>query len=102
VAAEITRAHSGAPGPAVVFICIDGYAAIQQEFGDRAGDALMRQVAVSWRTLLRPDQVLARRGDDGFALMLPAATEQEAFALTEQLRVVSSREISAGVSAWDS
>ncbi|PRC49863.1 bifunctional diguanylate cyclase/phosphodiesterase, partial [Mycobacterium sp. ITM-2017-0098] len=42
------------------------------------------------------------RGDDGFALMLPAATEQEAFALTEQLRVVSSREISAGVSAWDS
>ncbi|PRC61900.1 bifunctional diguanylate cyclase/phosphodiesterase, partial [Mycobacterium sp. ITM-2017-0098] len=42
VAAEITRAHSGAPGPAVVFICIDGYAAIQQEFGDRAGDALMR------------------------------------------------------------
>ena len=33
--------------------------------------------------------------------MLPASTEQEAFALTERLRAVSSREFSAGVSAWD-
>jgi diguanylate cyclase len=101
VAAEINRASSVGTGPAVIFVCVDSYAAIHEEFGDRAGDALMRQLAVSWRTMLRPDQVLARRGDDGFALMLPASTEEEAFALTEQLRAVSSREFSAGVSVWD-
>lgn len=100
VAAEINRASSAGVGPAIVFICVDSYATIQEEFGDRAGDALMRQLAVSWRSLLRPDQILARRGDDGFALLLPASTEEEAFALTEQLRVVSAREFSAGVSVW--
>jgi diguanylate cyclase (GGDEF)-like protein len=102
VTAEITKAHAGAPGPAVVFICVDGYAAIHEEFGARAVDTLMRQLAVSWRELLQPGQVLARRGDDGFALMLPASTEQQAFALTEKLRMTkNSREFSAGVSAWD-
>jgi diguanylate cyclase (GGDEF)-like protein len=102
VSTEITRAHSGAAGPAVVFICIDGYPAVREEFGDRAAETLMRQVAESWRTQLHPGQVLARRGDDGFALLLPASTEQQAFALTEQLRTTeNSREFSAGVSAWD-
>ncbi len=101
VGAEISRAHSTGSGPAVVFICVDGFAAIHEEFGDRAGDALMQQLAASWLGLFQPGQVIARRGDDGFALMLPASTEQEAFALTERLRAVSSREFSAGVSAWD-
>lgn len=101
VGAEISRASSVGAGPAIVFICVDGYAAIHEEFGDRAGDAMMRQLATSWRTLLLPGQVIARRGDDGFALVLPASTEQEAFSLTEQLRAVNSREFSAGVSAWD-
>lgn len=101
VAAEINRASSAGTGPAVVFISVDSYAVIHEEFGGRAGDALMRQLAVSWRALLRPDQVLARRGDDGFALMLPASSEEESFALAERLRAVSSREFSAGVSVWD-
>ena len=51
VGAEISRAHSTGSGPAVVFICVDGFAAIHEEFGDRAGDALMQQLAASWRGL---------------------------------------------------
>jgi diguanylate cyclase (GGDEF)-like protein len=101
IGAEINRAHSADEGPAVVFICVDGYAAIHEEFGDRAADAVMQQLVASWQSMLQSGQVVARRGDDGFALMLPASTEEEAFALAERLRAVSSREFSAGVSAWD-
>ena len=101
MSAEISRAHSADDGPAVVFIGVDGYAAIHEEFGDRAADAMMQQLVSSWQSQLQTGQVVSRRGDDGFALMLPASTEQEAFALTERLRAVSSREFSAGVSAWD-
>ncbi|QZT65784.1 bifunctional diguanylate cyclase/phosphodiesterase [Mycolicibacterium austroafricanum] len=101
IGAEINRAHPGRPGPAVILICADGYAAIQEEFGDRAGDALMRQVVESWRGLLGPGRVLARRGDDELALMLPETSEQDALSFAQRLRSESPREFSAGVTAWN-
>ncbi|KWX67323.1 bifunctional diguanylate cyclase/phosphodiesterase [Mycobacterium sp. NAZ190054] len=100
VNAEIKKALATGHGPAVVLMSVDGHAAIHEEFGDRAGDAVMQQLVAAWRSMLAPGQVLARRGDDEFALLLPETTEQRAFELTELLRAGSSREFSAGVSAW--
>ncbi len=99
--AEILRAPAAGHGPAVVLIAVDGYTAIHDGFGERACDALMRQLTATWQSRLAPDQVLARRGENEFALLLPGTTEQAAFALTEMLRADSAREFSAGVSAWD-
>ncbi|WNG86662.1 EAL domain-containing protein [Mycobacterium sp. ITM-2016-00317] len=101
VNAEILRAPSSGRGPAVVLIAVDDYTALHDGFGDRACGALMRQLAATWQSTLAPDQVLARRGENEFALLLPGATEQSAFELTETLRADSAREFSAGVSAWD-
>ncbi|MDG4665728.1 bifunctional diguanylate cyclase/phosphodiesterase [Mycobacterium sp. 236(2023)] len=101
IAAEIGQAHTEEAGPAVILICVDSYAAIHTEFGDHAGDELMQQLATLWLGVLTPEQVLARRANDEFIVMLPEATEQEALALTQRLRVGSSQEFSAGVSAWD-
>lgn len=101
ISAEIGRAHSGGAGPAVVAICIDSYAGIHDEFGDRAVDTLMRQLVAQWRSVLAPEHVLARRADDEFVLMLPATTEQAALALTQRLRAATPQEFSAGVSAWN-
>lgn len=101
IAAEIARANSAETGPAVVLICVDSYASIHEEFGDHAGDELMQQLVAPWLSLLEPEQVLARRSNDEFILMLPAATEEEALSLTQRLRSATSQEFSAGVSAWD-
>lgn len=101
MAAEIARAHSVESGPAVILICVDSYASIHEEFGSRAGDELMQQLVASWQNLLEPEQVIARRSNDEFILMLPAATEQDALSLTQRLRSATSQEFSAGVSKWD-
>ncbi|MBX7449891.1 bifunctional diguanylate cyclase/phosphodiesterase [Mycolicibacterium sp. 3033] len=100
LSAEVGRASTEKPGPAVVLICVDAYAAVHQEFGDRAADALMQQLTSSWLGVLDAGHVLARRSDGELALMLPATTEQDAFALTQRLRRECTREFSAGVSAW--
>ncbi len=100
LSAEVSRASSEKTGPAVVLICVDAYVAVQQEFGDRAADALMQQLSSAWLGVLDPGHVLSRRSDGEFALMLPATTEHDAFALTQRLRQECTREFSAGVSAW--
>lgn len=100
LSAEVSRASNMAAGPAVVLICVDAHSAVQEEFGDRAADALMQQLSSRWLPLLSPSHVLARRSDGEFALMLVATTEHDAFALTQRLRRDSIREFSAGVSAW--
>ena len=100
LSAEVSRASSEKAGPAVVLICVDARAAVQQEFGDRAADALMRQLSSAWLCELEPGHVLARRSDGELAVMLPATTEHDAFALTQRLRQEGAREFSAGVSAW--
>ena len=100
LSAEVSRASSEKAGPAVVLICVDARAAVQQEFGDRAADALMRQLSSAWLCELEPGHVLARRSDGELAVMLPATTEHDAFALTQRLRQEGTREFSAGVSAW--
>lgn len=100
LSAEVSRASWEKTGPAVVLICVDARAAVQQEFGDRAADALMQQLTSTWLGVLGPGHVLARRSDGELALMLPATTEHDAFALTQRLRQEGTREFSAGVSAW--
>lgn len=99
--AEIARAASTETGPAVALLCVDNYSSIHDEFGDRAGDALMHQLVEQWRGLLSPGQVMARRGDAEFVLMLPGTTEDEAFALVQKLRGETNIEFCAGVSAWE-
>jgi diguanylate cyclase (GGDEF)-like protein len=94
------RVQSGGPRFSIVFMCVDGYGAIHEEFGGHAGDEVVRQIGASWRTLLEPEQVLARRGVDEFAVLLPGSSEQDAVSLTQRMRAVVSRRCSAGVTTW--
>lgn len=100
VNAEINRALVTGHGPAVALMSVDGHTALHEDFGDRAGDALIHQLIRAWRSVLSRGEILARRADNEFALLLPATTESDAFTLTELLRAQCSREFSAGVSAW--
>jgi diguanylate cyclase (GGDEF)-like protein len=92
-----------APGGArcsIILVCVDGYTAFCDEFGAQAGDEVMQQIVASWRAVLEPDQVLARRGADEFGVLLPAATSREAVSFTHAMRSAISRSCSAGVTTW--
>jgi diguanylate cyclase (GGDEF)-like protein len=96
----VGRAQSGGPRFAVILVCIDGYGAFREEFGGQAADELIQQIVTSWRSILEPEQILARRGIDEFTALLPGLTDQQGKSLTERLRVAAERSCSAGVTAW--
>jgi diguanylate cyclase (GGDEF)-like protein len=96
----IGRAQSNGTRFAVVFVCVDGYGAIHEEFGGNAGDEVIQQIVTSWRGMLEPEQILGRRGVDEFTLLLPGVTEREAISLTHRMRAAITTSCSAGVTAW--
>jgi diguanylate cyclase len=55
---------------AVLFINIDGFKPINESFGHRGGDRILREMAKRLRTLARP-HMAARLGGDEFLLLLP-------------------------------
>ncbi len=64
---------------ACIFIDLDRFKWINDNFGHAAGDEVLRQVVSRIRTTLRPDDTMSRLGGDEFALLVNA-TEVEALA----------------------
>ena len=75
---ELTRARSAAArgGPqGVLIICdLDGFKAVNDLYGHRTGNELLRQVAALLRARVRTNDVVGRLGGDEFALLLIGAT----------------------------
>lgn len=77
----------------VAVLDIDGFKAVNDSQGTPAGDALLRDVAMSLSASLTPGAMLARLGSDEFALLCPLQGDQDEAeadrlvrALQEQLR----------------
>lgn len=98
----VGRVQSARPHIAVVLVCVDRYWAMNKEFGAQTGEAVMQQIAESWRSILQPDQILGRRGLDELGVLLPGATEQEAVSLIGRLRAAGLTSCAAGVAVWQS
>ncbi|CAN5698878.1 hypothetical protein BH11ACT6_BH11ACT6_16760 [soil metagenome] len=95
----IADALHGAAQPTVVVLRLEGLVDIDDRLGSRAGHQLLLGVLESWRGVLSDDHLLARVGDAEFAVLLPAATEQDGVALSHRLRAVTSPDCSAGVTS---
>jgi diguanylate cyclase (GGDEF)-like protein len=85
LAAEIARSRRYDDPFSLVLLDLDGFKAINDDFGHLAGDDALRLVAGALRGALREEDVCCRQGGDEFAVIAVRAGEQEALELSERL-----------------
>jgi diguanylate cyclase (GGDEF)-like protein len=83
----------------IAVIDLDGFKAVNDDYGHLAGDRVLADVARRWQATLRAGDVLARTGGDEFVLMLPATDERDAAPLLERLRRAADIAWSVGTTA---
>ena len=82
---ELAR-HRREGGPfAVAYIDCDDFKSVNARLGHRAGDALLRVIVDALHRGLRKTDVVARRGGDEFALLLPKTGTAAAQNVLDQL-----------------
>jgi diguanylate cyclase (GGDEF)-like protein len=84
---------------AVLYIDLDGFKAVNDEYGHAAGDAVLRHVGVLLIDSVRESDVVGRLGGDEFGIILNRATAEEARAKAASLseRFNSTAILHAGV-----
>ncbi len=82
---------------------LDHFKQFNDTLGHAAGDQLLQDLAVSWRSQLREGDLLARVGGDEFCLLLPnPSAEDERNVLARlQAAMPAGRSCSVGVAVWD-
>lgn len=71
---------------AVVFIDLDGFKAVNDGFGHRAGDELLKGMAARFRMVLRKGDIIARYGGDEFCVLLTrVSSRSEAIRTADRL-----------------
>ena len=71
--------------PAVLYLDLDAFKAVNDRFGHHVGDLLVCEVADQLRACVRPSDVVARLGGDEFAVLLEGLDD------TDALRVLAQR-----------
>lgn len=64
---------------------LDHFKSINDRFGHLAGDAVLREMAVRWQSLLRSYDLLARTGGEEFCVLLPGTDLRQAEAVALKL-----------------
>jgi diguanylate cyclase (GGDEF)-like protein len=86
VEAAVNAAQEGGPPGSLLYIDLDHFRLINNSVGHTAGDRLLVQMAYLLRNAARPNDILARFGDDSFALLQQNITSAEARLTAERIR----------------
>lgn len=82
---EFTRAKRYRRPLTLLYLDLDGFKAINDQFGHLFGDEILRNIALSMRAVLRSADLLARIGGDEFAVLLPETTLKGAVGVATKL-----------------
>jgi len=86
LSAEVDRATRHHKWLSVAFIDIDRFKPINDTYGHKAGDAVLRQMAAIIADNIRVSDLFGRYGGEEFMLILPETAPDEATLLAEKLR----------------
>ncbi len=82
----------------ILFMDLDGFKAVNDRLGHRAGDELLKRVAESMRRSLRGTDIMARVGGDEFAVFLPRTDARQASIAAESIcRTISALTINGAL-----
>ncbi len=70
---------------AVLYLDLNQFKSINDQFGHQAGDALLKAFGHRLEFCLRPEDVLGRLGGDEFAIVLPGVTIEDAKHIAQRL-----------------
>lgn len=104
-ARELERARRSGEAVTMAYLDVDGLKAVNDRFGHRAGDAMLRHTAEHLRSGLRPYDVIARLGGDEFAVLLPGSDRSDAQRRFDEIlarlcRLDHQPQFTAGFAQW--
>ena len=82
----IREARNGEVHHVLCYMDLDQFKLVNDTYGHRAGDELLRQLAELFREAIREHDVLARLGGDEFGILLRDCPLHEANAIAEKIR----------------
>ena len=82
---EIARAVRHGQSLSMLMIDIDHFKAINDQFGNETGDAVLRAIATTTEAVLRPSDRLGRWGGEEFVIILPETGLEGAKTLAERV-----------------
>lgn len=82
----LQRGQRTGEATSLVMLDLDHFKNVNDQYGHRAGDEVLRQFAQTARTHLRASDVLARMGGEEFALILPDTNTVGAVHVAESVR----------------
>lgn len=83
---EIKKAWRFSQPLSILFIDLDFFKKVNDEFGHPMGDQLLNEIGAFFKKLIRDYDVACRFGGEEFVVLLPQTTPEHAYDLAERLR----------------
>lgn len=73
----LDHAHACGTGVSVMYLDLDGFKGVNDQYGHEAGDMLLREAAARMKAAVRVEDIAARLGGDEFVIVLPGCSDPD-------------------------